>query len=144
MKKIFAFLFFLIIFLNFKNVGATSYKIVRHDNGVIKIALKDVDDGKAHFFKIKLYDKEVKFFVLKSKDGVIKADLDACDVCFREKKGFTQDGDYLICNNCGKKFHSNIINVKKGGCNPSPLDRTTDKNFIYIPLKSLESKANYF
>ena len=30
----------------------------------------------------------------------------------------------MVCNNCGQKFSSDLINEIKGGCNPAPLERT--------------------
>lgn len=76
-------------------------------NGAVKIPIADITDGKAHYFKIKANDGiMVSFFVLKSSDGVIRAAIDACDVCYRSGKGYVQEGDFMVCTNCGRKFAS--------------------------------------
>ena len=32
----------------------------------------------------------------------------------------------MVCNNCGQQFDSSKINELKGGCNPSPIERTVE------------------
>ena len=63
---------------------------------------------------------------MQSKDGEYRAAFDACDVCYPNKKGYTQQGDLMVCNNCGLQFESTKINEVKGGCNPSPIERTLE------------------
>ncbi len=119
-------------------------KEVKAKNGVVQLPLADVSDGKAHFFSYKTGGKDVQFFVLKSKDGQIRSAFDACDVCYRAKKGYTQEGDTMRCNNCGMKFHSTKIMEVKGGCNPSPLARTLDATSITIREADLKAGIGYF
>lgn len=124
--------------------GFGKYTTVEAQDGVVTIPVADVDDGKAHHFVFKKGNNEVKFFLLKSNDGVIRAAFDACDVCFREKKGYDQDGEFMICNNCGMRFHSSRINEVKGGCNPSPLKRTYDDTTVTIKVRDIMSGRGYF
>lgn len=124
--------------------GGSKAKELKPQNGVITIPVKDVDNGKAHYFSVKQDKKEIRFFVLKSSDGVIRAAFDACDVCYREKKGYSQNGEFMVCNNCGMKFHSRRINEVKGGCNPAPLNRTVDKNNLVIKTTDLSTGTMFF
>lgn len=102
------------------------------------IPVSEINEGKAHFYKYdSITGKVIRFFVLKSRDGIFRAAFDACDVCFEAKKGYMQEGDYMICNNCGRKFESTRINIEQGGCNPAPLARTMeDAKHNTVPLKS--------
>ena len=59
-------------------------------------------DGKAHFYSYDAGGTQVKYFVLKSSDGKVRAAFDACDVCFAQKKGYQQEGDEMVCGNCGQ------------------------------------------
>jgi uncharacterized membrane protein len=86
----------------------------------------------------------VYFFVLKSSDGVIRAAFDSCDVCFRERKGYRQEGDLMICNNCGQAFPSVRINIEKGGCNPAPLERTTLGSDVVLQVSNIYRGVGYF
>jgi uncharacterized membrane protein len=70
--------------------------------------------------------------------------FDACDVCYPEKRGYRQDGDFMICNNCGQSFHETKINIIRGGCNPAPVERIFDNQFVYVSIDSLQQGAAYF
>ena len=110
----------------------------------IRISLSDLSST-AKFFDYKLSDnRPVRFFVLKSSDGVYRAALDACDTCYHAKKGYHQEGDDMICNNCGLHFHSAKINEVHGGCNPIGLPRTIEGNQLVIKASELESRGGYF
>lgn len=117
---------------------------VTAENGVVSIPVSDVSDGKAHHFSFEANDKTVKFFVIKSPDGVLRAAFDACDVCWREGKGYSQQGAMMICNNCGQQFHSTRINEVKGGCNPAPLKRTQKNGELLIQESDLFAGMRYF
>ena len=129
-----------LMFLSFK----TKYTKIKPDGDEIKIAINKVNDGMPHYYKINLSEKEIKFFVLMSDDGIVRVAFDACDVCFPRGKGYSQDGDFMICNNCGQSFHETKINIIKGGCNPAPVDRIFDKQFLYVSVDSLQQGAFYF
>jgi uncharacterized membrane protein len=86
----------------------------------------------------------VRYFVLKSSDGVLRAAFDACDVCWPENKGYFQRGDYMVCRNCGRKFASIKVNEVKGGCNPAPLERSVVGEKLVIQMKDIELGKRYF
>lgn len=110
----------------------------------ITIPLSDLSD-KAKFFDYKLPDnKPVRFFVIRSSDGQYRAAMDACDMCYHAKKGYHQEGDDMVCNNCGLHFHSSQINEKHGGCNPVGLPRTIEGNQLVIKASEIESRGSYF
>ncbi|WP_316899030.1 DUF2318 domain-containing protein [Pseudodesulfovibrio indicus] len=113
-------------------------------NGSVTLPVAAVSDGAAHYYSYDADGKDVKFFVLKSSDGVIRAAFDACDVCYLEKKGYSQDGEFMVCNNCGQKFHSSRINEVRGGCNPSPLARTVSGDSVVISAADIAAGAGYF
>lgn len=107
--------------------------------------VKLFDDGRARHYQHKLRDgTTVRFFVLKSSDGIIRAALDACDVCWTANKGYQQKGNDMICKNCGKKFLSSRINEVSGGCNPAPLRREVSSGIVVIREKDLKEGARYF
>ncbi len=120
------------------------YTAVKEMNGEIRLPLAEVSDGKAHYYSYQDGGKDIKFFVVKSPDGVVRAAFDACDVCFPEKKGYSQEGDFMVCINCGRKFHSTQVNVVAGGCNPAPLARRTDGEFLVILAADIKPGARFF
>jgi len=112
--------------------------------GDVTLPVAQVNDGKAHFYTYDANGTTVKYFVLASKDGTVRAALDACEVCYPKKLGYHQAGNYMQCNNCGKQFRSDQINVVTGGCNPIPLTRSVSGSTLTIASSSLQAGAQYF
>ena len=132
---------FLAVGCNSSSVGSGPLEPV---NGELKIPVAQVNDGKAHHFDVMADDgTKVTFFVLKSSDGVIRAAIDACDVCYKAGKGYYQEGDNMVCINCGQRFASNRINIVKGGCNPAPLNRVVNGDNLVIKMKDINSNSWY-
>ena len=102
------------------------------------------DDGKARYFEHVDGDLTIRYFILKSSDGVIRAAFDACDVCWPAGKGYYQDGDYMVCRNCGRRFASVLVNEVQGGCNPAPLKRSMQNDKVVIQIKDLQEGGQYF
>ncbi|MBL7200177.1 MAG: DUF2318 domain-containing protein [Anaerolineae bacterium] len=113
-------------------------------DGAVRLPVTTFDDGQARFYTHHADGKDIQFFVLKSSDGVIRAAFNACDVCFLDKKGYRQEGDEMVCNNCGQRFPSELINEVRGGCNPSPLVRTIEGDEVVIRVDDILSGARYF
>lgn len=88
---------------------ADESKAVKPVNGVVIIPMEMVSDGIVHFFRFNDGRKEIVFFVVRGSDGVFHTAFDACEVCFMERKGYAQQGDYLICKACNGKFAINMI-----------------------------------
>jgi uncharacterized membrane protein len=124
--------------------GETATVTAAAPSGDVTIPVSQVSDGEAHFYSYDAGGTTVKYFVLADKNGEVRAALDACEVCFAQKKGYQQQGDTMVCNNCGKVFPSDQINVVTGGCNPIPLDMTTSGGQLTITPDSLTQGAQYF
>lgn len=122
----------------------TRYTAVQATDDVIRWPLTTFDDGQAHYYSFVDGGKSIDFFVLKSSDGVVRAAFDACDVCFAARKGYSQQGDLMICNNCGQQFPSVRINEVRGGCNPGPLERTVEGTDLVIRSTDIAAGAGYF
>jgi uncharacterized membrane protein len=124
--------------------GKGGYDRLTGNGGVVAIPVDQVSDGKAHFFSYRHGNALINFFVLKSHDGHIRAAFDTCDVCYKAKQGYRQDGDFMVCNNCEQRFRSDMINEIKGGCNPAPLNRTIADGKLIIAEADLATGAWYF
>lgn len=91
------------------------------ENEEVKIKASVFDDNQARFYNVEIEGKTIYFFVVKDKDGIYRAAANACQVCFAVKKGFHQEGDFIVCNNCGNRYPLEKIATEKGGCNPAPI-----------------------
>ena len=129
--------------LNIPGLGKSEK--VKAVNGAVNIPMAKVSDGKAHFYRIEDGGKDIGFFVVKGSDGALHTAFDACDVCFREKKGYVQQGEFMICKNCNKKFAINMIGkVSGGGCNPSYLNFSDDGKNVIIKVADLKPGSRFF
>jgi len=110
----------------------------------VRIPLKALDSGKALFLTLESGGRQLHYFALKSGDGAYRAALDACDVCFKSNRGYRQEGDLMVCNNCGQTFPSNRIGEIKGGCNPHPLARGIERQHLVIRKADIAERKDYF
>jgi uncharacterized membrane protein len=101
-------------------------------------------DNKSRHFEYKYNDITIRYFILKSSDGIIRAAFDACDVCWPAGKGYYQEGDYMVCRNCGRRFASVLVNEVKGGCNPAPLNRGVTGEKLLINVSDIIEGKQYF
>ncbi len=135
----------LVVVLNRGDGGPAAVAAPVAANGAdVTIPVADVSDGQAHFYSYDAGGVEVKYFVMKSSDGKYRAAFDACDVCFPNKKGYHQEGDEMVCNNCGRRFPSTKINVLEGGCNPSPIERNVKGKTLVLTTSDLQTGVQYF
>jgi len=110
----------------------------------VTIPLKALDSGNALFLSTESEGRRLYYFALKSSDGKYRAALDACDVCFRMNRGYRQEGDQVVCNNCGMKFPCDRIGEAKGGCNPHPLPFRIEGVHMVIRKADIASGKEYF
>ena len=121
------------------------YDKVKAENGVVTLQVAKLSDGKAHFYKFEESGKEIAFFAVKAPDGSIRTAFDACDSCYRSKKGYEQQGDKMNCNNCNQKFAINRLGPNAtGGCNPGYLPNQLKGTTISIKASDLKDGARYF
>jgi uncharacterized membrane protein len=113
-------------------------------NQTVDYPLSLFSDGQARHFDYAFNGLVIRYFILQSSDGIVRAAFDACDVCWQSGKGYTQNGDDMVCINCNRRFASNRINEVQGGCNPAPLDRTIEGDRIVIRVSDIVQGQMYF
>jgi uncharacterized membrane protein len=120
------------------------YETVKSTGGMVSIPVSKVSD-KARFFKFEDGGKEIAFFVVKTADGSYKTAFDACDACYKSKKGYEQQSDKMNCKNCNQKFAINRLGPNAtGGCNPGYLPHQLSGANVSIKTDDLKSGARYF
>ncbi len=111
-------------------------------SGTAEISPAVFESQKARFYNAILASgKTVYFFVVKDKNGKYRAAANACQVCFSQKKGFRQEGNEMVCNNCGNRYPLEKIATEKGGCNPAPINPDLEVKGGKIIIKQLELEA---
>lgn len=125
--------------------GASVAQAAEPQGDEVVYEVKDFADGKARFYSLKTPDGlSVRYFLLKSQDGSIRAAFDACDVCWRSGKGYAQEGDNMVCRNCGRRFASVQVGQIRGGCNPGPLTISVQGGQVHIKKADILEGKHYF
>jgi uncharacterized membrane protein len=126
------------------NPSAIAFAPSAAGNTSVTFPVSLFEDGKARHFEHVDGKHTIRYFILKSSDGIIRAAYDACDVCWPAGKGYYQEGDYMVCRNCGRRFESVLVNEVKGGCNPAPLNRSVENGKLVIQVKDILEGRQYF
>ncbi len=82
--------------------------------------------------------KQIRYLVVLGSDGAPRTALDGCVVC-GGAKGYRQQGDDVVCNNCGLHFKiDDLGSLNSGsGCWPIQLEHTVSDGKILIAKKDL-------
>ena len=85
----------------------------------------------------------IQFILVRGTDNKVRIALNTCQVCNPSPKAyFVQEGEYLVCQNCGTKFHINKIGIEKGGCNPTPVEEKKKKIIKLLLVKIIQMLLN--
>ena len=100
----------------------------------------------ASFYTVEVDGTEMEVLAIRTADGEIRTAFNTCQVCYSSGQGYyVQEGDYLVCQNCGNRYSAEEVEIETGGCNPWPItddDKTVTDDTIEISYDFLnESKA---
>lgn len=104
-------------------------------DGDIVIPTSDITET-ATFFPAEINGTNLEVLAVKAPDGTIRTAFNTCQVCYSSGKGYyVQEGDVLVCQNCGNRFSMDQVEITKGGCNPVPITeeyKTVDDSTITV------------
>ena len=87
----------------------------------------------------------MQVMLYKDADGTVHGALNTCQVCAGSPYAyFEQEGNEVVCQNCGNHFAAEAIGDVHGGCNPVPLELSEDGDQILIETASLDEQADAF
>ncbi|MDD2378048.1 MAG: DUF2318 domain-containing protein [Bacilli bacterium] len=117
------------------------------ENGDFVMAESEVKD-EITFYNVNVNDINVQLIIVRASDGTIRTVFNTCQVCNPSPKAyFVREGDYLVCQNCGNRYHIDKLGLERGGCNPIPIsgsEREDSDGNIIIPAELLEEMAPRF
>ena len=118
-----------------------------NDGKDLVIPVGDVSQ-KALFVPVEVEGVKLEVIAVKAPDGSIRTAFNTCQVCYDSGKGYyKQEGDELVCQNCGNRFGMGDVEVTKGGCNPVPIPedyKTVTAETITIPYDLLKEAKTIF
>ena len=107
-------------------------------DGMVEIPTSGLLDSDLHFYSAGVNGKSVRFFVIRRGSGEYIAALDACQIC--GWSGYRQQGQNVICRNCGAAIYIPSIG-EKGGCNPVPFPSHVEGGEVIVDLSALAGAA---
>ena len=103
---------------------------------------------KVSFYPVNVDGTEMEVMAVKTSDGTIRTAFNTCQICYDSGNGYyKQEGDKLVCQNCGNSFTMDQVGETAGGCNPWPIlesDRTLADDEIRISYDFLKDSADIF
>lgn len=110
-------------------------------NGALSIPLAQVSDGDLHRYSTREGGTEIRFLLYQRPDGKVVAVFDACEIC--GPVGFFQGPNGLVCKNCSAPINSQSVGTP-GGCNPVPLQSSSNSDAVVIRESDLAAGAHLF
>jgi len=102
----------------------------------------------AKFYPVKVGSTKMEVLAVKASDGSIRTAFNTCQVCNGSAKAYyKQEGDTLICQNCGNQFSMDMVEQQRGGCNPVPIfkeNKIDDGTNIVISKDFIEQNKGIF
>ena len=91
---------------------------------------------------------KMEVIAVKDSDGNIRTAFNTCQICYDSGNGYyKQEGDNLVCQNCGNSFTMDQVGESSGGCNPWPIleeDKTETDSEIKISYEFLKESSDIF
>jgi hypothetical protein len=135
------------VFIIFKGSNEGENKI---NSGVATdlVILKTEITETAKFYPLKVGDTNMEVLAVKASDGSVRTAFNTCQVCNGSPKAYyEQQGDALVCQNCGNRFKMDMVEQQRGGCNPVPItkdEKKDDGTNITIPKDLIEKNKELF
>jgi hypothetical protein len=108
-------------------------------NGKDLVIKKSEINSTVKFFPYRSGGINMEILAVKAPDGTIRTAFNTCQVCYNSGRGYyIQEGDVVVCQNCGNRFRLDQIEKVKGGCNPVPIvkeNKIETKDSITISAK---------
>jgi uncharacterized membrane protein len=128
----------------FFGIFGNSVENVVAQNGMIAIDASTLPKMAARHYRYQEGSRAVKFFVVRDGQGALRAAVDACEVCWREGKGYVLQEGAMLCVNCGRKFPMSRIGLVAGGCNPHPFQFKVENGSVLIEAQELAQQGTRY
>ena len=134
----------LILLINVLGAGQDTVSISNNDVVIDKSKITST----ATFIPYKANGTNMEIIAVKAPDGTIRTAFNTCQVCYDSGRGYyKQQGDELLCQNCGNRFKISQVEKEKNGCNPVPVseaDKSDNGTIITISKTVMEQNAALF
>lgn len=92
-------------------------------DGTVRIDIASLEASEVRFFHFINYaNQEAEFFVARDPENQLQVAFDANEICYKKRRGYRDEGEWVVCNACDKSFRLAEVNDGGGGCKPVPLE----------------------
>ena len=102
----------------------------------------------AQFYPVEVNGTQMEILAARDPEDNIRTAFDICQICCSSGRGYyEQDGNVLVCQNCGNRFTVGQVEIESGGCNPRPIfpeNKTVTDDAISISYDYLDEAAQIF
>ena len=121
------------------------HPIVEAEGQQVRIARSEVMDGEVHFYTFRHQGKRVNFLVRTDGEGRLQTHLDACYGCYRYRRGFFVEGEFLVCRACRFEYalDDEMWDFRGAGA-PLSIHSRLEGEELIIDQEILEKAARYF
>jgi high-affinity iron transporter len=112
--------------------------LTAQDN-LVRIPLSELTDSSLHFYTADVDGSVIRFLVIHKLNGDYAVALDACQIC--GTAGYRQEGQSVICRNCGAAIYIPSIG-QSGGCNPISVKSRVEGGEVIVDLSALGDAAS--
>jgi high-affinity iron transporter len=112
--------------------------LIAQDN-LVRIPLSELSDSSLHFYTADVDGSVIRFLVIHKLNGDYAVALDACQIC--GTAGYRQEGQSVICRNCGAAIYIPSIG-QFGGCNPISVKSRVEGGEVIVDLSALGDAAS--
>ena len=126
--------------------GGTLYTTIIPDSDGNIVIDKDSISNTASYYNYQSGDTIVQLVGIATDSGEKRLAFNTCQSCNPSPQAYyQQQGDLLICQNCGFDFSPEAVGAVAGGCNPMPLEKLTetDEQFL-IPAAYLDTFVDVY
>ena len=129
------------------NPVQNTQEVLLSEQGDLIIPIGEISK-ETSFYPLEMDGTKIEVLAVKAPDGTIRTAFNTCQVCFSSGRGYyVQEGEALVCQNCGNRFKTSDVEVTRGGCNPVPIsqeDKVVDEDNITIPRAFLSEASVIF
>lgn len=146
MKRLFP-VVILVTLLTLSGCGSAKNTAAVAAGGDLEIPIAELSEH------IKIYSVTVdgltmEVLAARDADGTVRTAFNTCQVCNGSRKAyFVEQGDRVVCQNCGNAFGREDVGVLSGGCNPYPIfaeDREDSEDTVKISYDFLSGAESLF
>lgn len=121
--------------------------ISKSTNKDLVIPISEISET-VKFYPANVEGTNLEVLAVKAPDGTIRTAFNTCQICYDSGRGYyKQEGNLLVCQNCGNRYPMDRVEIEAGGCNPWPIfekDKTVTDESITITYSFLKESKGIF